>query len=173
MNTTILALHVLLATLLVGPQFLLFFAVIPATWLIPDEALRRNVTRVVNQRFGLMSIVSLVGLVFTGLAMLSLSPLSEMRDHMMELRFGAVFGLKMLTFLVLLVAIGVHGAVFGRRIRATSEAVERGEVDPGELEAARRNSLMFSMIILLLSVAVLFMGVMLGNHDFSMQPMGQ
>ncbi|RLT28570.1 MAG: hypothetical protein DWI48_00390 [Chloroflexi bacterium] len=172
MNTTILALHVLLAVMLVGPQFLLFFAVIPATWLIPDEQLRRDVTRVVTSRFGMMSAISIVGLVITGLYMLNSSLVgTDVRDHMMEYRFGAVFGLKMLTFIILLVAIGVHGAVFGRRIRATSEAVERGEVDPGELERARRNSLMFSMIILLLSVAVLFMGVTLGNHDYSMQPM--
>jgi uncharacterized membrane protein len=171
-NTTILALHVLLAALLVGPQFLLFFAVVPATWLIPDEQLRRDVTRVVTSRFGMMSVVSIVGLVITGLYMLSSSLVGpDVRDHMMEYRFGAVFGLKMLTFLVLLAAIAIHGVVFGRRIRATSEAVERGEVEPDQLEAARRNSLLFSMIILLLSIAVLFMGVTLGNHDYSMQPM--
>jgi uncharacterized membrane protein len=171
MNTVVLALHVLLAALLVGPQFLLFFAVIPATWLIPDEGLRRNVTRVVTQRFGWLAGASIVGLVLTGLYMLNSSLVStEIRDHMTEYRFGAVFGLKMLTFIVLLVAIGVHGMVYGKRIRLASEAVERGEIDPGALEAARRNSLMFSMIILVLSVAVLFMGVTLGNHEYSMMP---
>ena len=171
MNTMVLALHVLFAAMLVGPQFLLFFAVIPSTWLISDEGLRRSVTRVVTQRFGWMAGLSIMGLVTTGLYQLNSGLIfADVRDNMMEYRFGAVFSTKMTVFLVLLVAIGVHGAIFGRKIRQMSEAVERGEAEQGQLEAARRNSLLFSTIILLLSVAVMFMGVTLSNHDYSFQP---
>ena len=85
----------------------------------------------------------------------------EIRDNMMSYGFGAIFLAKMVALLSLIVLIGVHGMVFGRRIRAASEAVERGDLDPSELEAARRASLLFSTLILLLSVAILFLGVAL------------
>lgn len=170
MNSIVLALHVLFASMLVGPQILLFLAVVPATWLIPDERLRREVTRVVTQRFAWLASIAIGGLVLTGLYQLSAVVCPDVRDHMMDYRFGAVFGVKMLAFLALLVAIGLHGAIYGRNIRLMSEAVERGEVEPGRLEQARRNSLMFSLFILALSIAVLFMGATLGNHDYSCQP---
>ena len=67
MDTISLGLHVFFASILVGPQVLLFLAVVPATWLIEDEGLRRSVTRVVTRRFGVLSGISLVGLLATGL----------------------------------------------------------------------------------------------------------
>lgn len=170
MNSIVLGLHVLFASMLVGPQILLFLAVVPATWLIPDERLRREVTRVVTQRFGIMASIAIGGLVLTGLYQLNSVVCLDVRDAMMDYRFGAVFAVKMLAFLMLLVAIGAHGMIYGRRIRLMSEAVERGEVDAGQLEQARRNSLLFSMVILALSIAVLFMGATLGNHDYSCMP---
>ena len=170
MNSIVLSLHVLFASMLVGPQILLFLAVVPATWLIPDERLRRDVTRVVTQRFGIMASFAIGGLVLTGLYQLNSVVCVDVRDAMMDYRFGAVFAAKMATFLALLVAIGLHGMIYGRRIRLLSEAVERGEAEAGQLEQARRNSLMFSMVILLLSIAVLFMGATLGNHDYSCMP---
>ena len=171
MDTLVLSLHVLLAAILVGPQFLLFFAVIPSTWLIEDEGLRRSVTRVVTQRFGFLSGVSLAGLVLTGMYQLNSSLIDpDVRENMMDFRFGTIFVTKMTMLLVLIALIGIHGAVFGRRIRAASEAVERGEADPGALEAARRASMLFSMLILLTSVAMIFLGVALGNHMFSFEP---
>jgi len=89
---------------------------------------------------------------------------------MMDYRFGTIFVTKMALLVVLIILIAVHGAVFGRRIRAASEAVEHGEADTGALEAARRNSLVFSMLILAVSVTILFLGVALGNHNFSFEP---
>ena len=171
MNSIVLGLHVLFASMLVGPQVLLFLAVIPATWLIPDESLRRNVTRVVTQRFAWLASIAIGGLLLTGLYQLSAVVCPDVRDQMMDYRFGVLFSVKMLAFLVLLTSIILHGAIYGRRIRLMSEAVERGEAEPGQLEQARRNSLMFSMFILVLSVAVLFMGAALGNHDYSCQPL--
>ena len=72
MDTIALGLHVLFAAIIVGPQILLFLAVVPSTWLIDDEGLRRNVTRVVTQRFAMLSALALVGLVLTGVYRASL-----------------------------------------------------------------------------------------------------
>jgi uncharacterized membrane protein len=162
MDTIVLGIHVLLAALLVGPQFLLFYAVVPSTWLITDERLRRSVTAVVTQRFGWMAGGSIVGLILTGMYQFNSELVgSDIRGDMMSYGFGPIFIAKMVALVALVVLIGVHGAVFGRRIRATSEAVERGEVEPDVLEAARRASLLFSTLILLVSVAILFLGVAL------------
>ena len=169
MDTIALGLHVLFAAIIVGPQILLFLAVVPSTWLIDDEGLRRNVTRVVTQRFAMLSALALVGLVLTGVYQLNSSLIDEdVRENMMEYRFGTIFVTKMTLLVVLIVLVAVHGMVFGRRIRAASEAVERGEADLAPLESARRSSMVFSVLILAVSVAILFLGVALGNHTFSM-----
>jgi hypothetical protein len=169
MDTLVLGLHVLFAAVIVGPQLLLFLAVVPSTWLIDDEGLRRNVTRVVTQRFGMLSVLALVGLVMTGVYQLNSSLIDpDVRENMMDYRFGTIFVTKMTLLVALIVLVAVHGMVFGRRIRAASEAVERGEADAGALEAARRASMVFSVLILGVSVVILFLGVALGNHTFSM-----
>jgi hypothetical protein len=151
---------------------LLFYAVIPGTWLIEDEALRRSVTRVVTSRYATLTVISLGGLLLSGLYLYSSDVFvpPDVRTNMMSYRFGPVFTLKMIAVVLLVVLIGVHAMVFGRRVREASEALERGEGTQGALEAARRSSLMFSVLLLLLSIAVLFMGVTLGNHAYSHEP---
>jgi hypothetical protein len=117
----------------------------------------------------MLSGIALVGLLITGIYQLNSSLIDpDVQENMMDYRFGTIFVTKMTLLLVLIALIGVHGAVFGRRIRAASEAVERGEGDAGALEAARRSSMVFSMLILGVSVAILLLGVALGNHTFSM-----
>lgn len=172
MDTLSLCFHVLFATILVGPQVLLFYAVIPSTWLIEDEGLRRSVVQVVTRRFGVLSGISLVGLLITGLYQFYSDDIvpPAIRDNMMDYRWGLVFSTKMTALVILVVLIAVHGMVFGKRIRLASEAVQRGEGDPGALEAARRTSMMFSTLILLVSVAVMFLGVTLGYAGYSEVP---
>ena len=169
----VLGLHVLFAAVLVGGQALLFFAVVPSTWLIDDEGLRRRVTAVVTQRFALLAVVSIAGLVVTGLIQFYSDELlpPAVRDEMMDFRFGPIFVTKMTLLVVLVAMIAVHGAVFGRRIRRISEAVQQGEAEQGDLERQRRNSLLFSTLILLVSIALIFLGAALGNDAFSHEPL--
>jgi uncharacterized membrane protein len=172
MDTLSLCLHVFFAAVLVGPQLLLFYAVIPSTWLIEDEGLRRSVTQVVTRRFAMLSGISLVGLIVTGLYQFYSDNIVPpgVREEMMDYRWGLIFSTKMTLLIVLIALTAVHGIVFGRRIRAASEAVERGEVEPGQLESARRGSMLFSSLILLVSVALLFLGVTLGYAGYSEVP---
>ena len=96
MDTIVLGIHVLLAALLVGPQFLLFYAVVPSTWLITDERLRRSVTAVVTQRFGWMAGGSIVGLILTGMYQFNSELVgSDIRGDMMSYGFGPIFIAKM------------------------------------------------------------------------------
>lgn len=166
-------LHVLFAAMLVGGEILLFFAVVPSTWLIDDEGVRRQVTLVVARRFTAIVVVSIVGLLLTGLAMFytDIFVPPGVREDIMGFHFGRVFVAKMTLFLVLLVMIGIHGAVFGRRIARITEAVEAGEMESGELEQARRNSFLFSAFMVLVAVVLLFLGASLGNHAYSHDPL--
>lgn len=172
MDTMMLAIHVLMAAVLVGPQVLLFYAVVPSTWLIEDEALRRSVTRVVTSRFATLTVISLGGLLLSGLYLYTSDVFvpPDVRANMMSYRFGPVFTLKMISIVVLIALIGVHGAVYGRRVREASEALQGGDGSQGALESARRSSLMFSVLLMLVSIAILVMGVTLGNHAYSHEP---
>ena len=167
-------LHVLFAAMLVGGQVLLFFAVIPSTWLIEDEGLRRRVTLVVARRFSMIVGVSLVGLVLTGLLQFSIDIFvpPDIRASMMDYHFGRVFVTKLVLVVALIAMIAVHGAVFGKRIAAISDAVQAGDMEQGELERARRNSLVFSAAMVLVSIALIFLGAALGDHAYSHEPIG-
>ncbi len=165
--------HVLFAALLVGGQVLLYFAVLPSTWLIEDEGLRRRVTLVVAHRFTWIVGISLVGLIVTGLAQFytDIFVPPDVRENMTEFHFGRVFMVKMLFVTILIIMIAVHGAVFGQRIGRISDAVQAGEIDRGELEQARRTSLVFSSLMVLVSIALVFLGATLGNHAYSHDPL--
>ena len=171
MDNIALILHGLSAAVLVGGMALLFLAVTPATWLIEDEGLRRRVTRVVARRFAMMIGVALALLLVTGLYQFtsdSITPPS-IREDLGSYRFGAVFFVKMVTTLLLVALIGYHGMHFGPRIARESELVEQGNDEEAawRLESLRRTSLVLSLVMIVLAVAVLAMGVTLSNHSYS------
>ena len=92
MSSIVLGLHILFAALLVGGQALLFYAVVPSTWLIDDEGLRRRVTAVVTRRFAAIAGVSIAGLVATGLVQFYRDEFVPpvVREGMMDFRFGPI-----------------------------------------------------------------------------------
>jgi uncharacterized membrane protein len=172
MDTVSLILHVTAAVVLVGPQVLMFYAVTPATWLIDDEELKRQILGVVARRFGLLAGVSLVVLLATGLHQFySVVPV-HIQEDMMSYRFGPVFVTKMTLFTVLVLLIMVHAMVFAKRIRRLSDAVLAGEGDKDELQLARMHSFLFSALLMLVSIAVLWLGVTLGHAEYSYVPAG-
>lgn len=164
-----LVLHVLFATILVGPQILMFFAVAPASWLIEDDDLRTTIVRVIARRFATLSILALVGLLVTGLVQFysdSIVPPSIQED-MNGYRWGGLFMLKMTFFVTLIAMIAFHAAVLARRIGRVTEEVKAGRVERWELERARRNSLLFSGLMILVSVAILALGVLLAYPPYA------
>lgn len=171
MGAASLVVHVLLAAILVGPQILMFYAVAPASWLIDDHALRTSVVRVIARRFANLSVVALVGLLITGLYQFytpSIVP-PTIQDEMNDYRWGLIFQLKMTLFLVLIGMVAFHAAVLARRIARVTAAVESGTAQMWELERARRNSLLFSGLMILVSVGILALGVLLAYPPFADQ----
>lgn len=170
MDTISLIIHVTAAAVLVGPQVLLFLAVVPSTWLIEDERLRRDVTRVVTARFGMISGVAIVTLLLTGLYQFYEVVPEFVQDDITGYRFGPVFIVKMTLFTLLLVMIAVHAFVIAPRIGRWSDAVI---ADPDDQDAAwyldsqRRWSFLLTLGMVLVSLAVLFLGVTLGHHEYS------
>jgi uncharacterized membrane protein len=170
MDTVSLIIHVTAAALLVGPQVLLFLAVVPSTWLIEDERLRRDVTRVVTARFGMISSVALAALLATGLYQFYQVVPEFVQDDLSGFRFGPIFILKMTLFTLLVILIAVHALVFGRRISRLSDAViadPEDETAAWELDTQRRWSFLLAFAMVLVSLAVLFLGVTLGHHEYS------
>lgn len=162
-----LILHVSAAAILIGPQLLMFYAVIPSTWLIDDERLKRDVLRVVASRFGMLAGISLVILLATGLYQFYTLPPAEIRENLADFRYGAIFVWKMVAFTVLVILILVHTFVFSRRISRLSDAVLAGEGDEYDLYQARMRSLLFSLLIIAASFITLWLGVALAHHSFS------
>ncbi len=173
MDTISLIIHVTAAAALVGPQVLLFLAVVPSTWLIEDERLRRNVTSVVAARFGMISGVAIVALLATGLYQFYQLVPDIIQDDINEFRWGPLFVVKMTLFTMLIVLIAVHTLVFARRIQRWSDAVI---ADPDDEEAVwrldqqRRRSFLISLAMILVSLTTLALGVMLGHHEYSYVP---
>lgn len=166
MDNLSLILHVSAAALFIGPQVILFFAVIPATWLIDDQRLRRDVTMVVTQRFAKLTAVALALLLVTGLYQLTSVTPNYIASDMTSYRFGWLFMTKMLLS-VIMVALVVFHVVIGKRVGRLTEAVIAGDGDEFELENARRRSFILSAVLMLVSFAILAFGVMLSRSEFS------
>ncbi len=166
MENISLILHVSAAVLLIGPQVILFFAVVPATWMIDDERLRRDVTMVVTQRFAKISGFALVLLLATGLYQFYNVTPDFVSDDMTSFRFGWIFMTKMVLFTIVVVLVALH-VVVGKSVGRLTEAVIAGEGEEFELDSARRRSFMLSALLMFVSFAVLVFGVMLGRGEFS------
>ncbi|GMU40511.1 MAG: hypothetical protein AMXMBFR23_13770 [Chloroflexota bacterium] len=173
MDMISLMIHVTAAAVLVGPQVLMFYAVVPSTWLIDGERLKRDILGVVARRFGLLSMVSIVVLLATGLNQFYTVTPQHIQDDIMGYRYGQIFTTKMTLFTVLLALVFTHMFVFSKRIRVLSDAVLAGNTDAaGALHTARMKSLLFSLLILLTSLGVMWLGVTLGHHEYSYVSVG-
>lgn len=169
MDNLSLVLHVFAATLIVGPQVLLFVAVVPSTWLIEDEALKRAVTRVVTQRYGMIAGIAMATSLITGLYQFYNVTPETVSEDISSYRFGWIFIMKMTLFTAFIAMVAFH-AVIGRRIGRLADAVVAGDGDEFALENQRRFSLMLTMLMMAVSIAILVFGVLLGRGEFSYVP---
>jgi|TARA_B110001454_G_scaffold210874_1_gene225888 uncharacterized membrane protein len=165
METISLILHVSAAAVLFGPQVLMFFALTPATWFIDDEELKGNVVSTVARRFGIMSAASILVLMATGVYQMQVFAPS----NLVETRWGSILVVKMIAFVVLMILLMIHTMYFSKKIRILSDEVINGDEDKvGDLDYLRRQSWLFSFLMLLVTTATLWLGIALGNHQFSL-----
>jgi len=153
----VLWIHIIAATIFVGPQFFLFAAVIPAMRTVDDVAERARTTRVVTMRFGWIATGALLVLIATGIG----NYIAARNDGLLELdRYFFVLQLKLALVAVVLLLTLAHGAFLGRRLLQLQES----GASEAEIAAARRWSIMASMLTFVLSIAILLCAALLGSN---------
>jgi uncharacterized membrane protein len=173
LHITFIWLHILGVTLWVGPQFFLAVAWVPASRQITDFPMRVAAMRTITRRFGYLGGFGLILTMVAGTYLII-----DWRDRyavpsdveFMSLRFGVVFVIKMTVLMVMLAVVALHMFVLGPRQLERLEAQARGEhVTEEELRAVRRRSMFLSISGLLLTLAIMVMGVMLNTASWSLQ----
>ncbi|MBK6318765.1 MAG: hypothetical protein IPI85_09450 [Dehalococcoidia bacterium] len=165
--------HILGVALLVGPQFFMAYAWIPASRNIDDLRVRVKAMRTITRRFGYVGGAGIVLLVCAGTYLII-----DWRDYyavdesvsFTALRFGVVFIIKMTLFTVMVAALAAHMFWLGPRQLERLEAQANGErISPDEVRRARIASMITSVLALALALAIMVMGVMLNSVGWSLQ----
>jgi uncharacterized membrane protein len=149
--------HIIAATIWVGPQFFLFLAAVPAVRTIEDAHQRAQVMRIITTRFGYIGWAALAVLVLTGIG--NVYEQDEDLDLLFDLNWGWIFQVKMTLLIIVVLLTAVHSFVIGPRMLRLQESAA-GEAD---LASMRRVSMMLSGLILLLSLAILFCAALLNS----------
>ena len=156
-------LHILAATIWVGPQVFLFVAAIPAVRTIEDARARARVMRIVTTRFGYLAWGAMVVLVVTGIGNLfEIAPVDV--DKINDLNYGTIFMVKMALVVATVVLTALHSFVIGPRMLALQESV----ADESQIASMRRSSIIISSINGLLALGILFSAALL-HTDFALR----
>lgn len=164
-------LHIVAATVWVGPQFFLFVAAVPALRSIEDRRARLQALRIITVRFGWLAWAALLVLVLSGI-----SNLFDRIDDGFDifnrgLRYYWIFNAKMGLLLLAVLLTALHSFVIGpRQISLQEAALAAGTSDPEGAAALRRLSIALSGAALLASLGILFAAALLNNERFSFQP---
>ena len=149
-------LHVLAATIWVGPQIFLFVAAVPAIRTVEDAQARARAMRVLTSRFGYLAWGAMVVLVITGIGNLfEIAPVDP--EEIWDLNYGAIFIAKMALTGAVIVLTALHSFVIGPRMLSMQESAR----DEGEVASMRRVSIIVSGAGLLLSLGILFCAALL------------
>jgi len=149
--------HILAATIWVGPQVFLFVAAVPAVRTIEDLQVRTRVMRVITTRFNYLAWGALTVLVITGIANLYEHDLEV--DQLFDLNFGVVFQVKMTLLIATVALTGLHSFVLGPRVLRMQESA----VDAAEIAPVRRWSIIVSAVNMLLALGIVFCGALLSS----------
>jgi len=156
-------LHILAATVLVGPQFFLFMAAVPAIRTVEDAQQRARAMRVVTTRFGWLAWGAIAVLIITGIGNLyEIAPVDP--EDINDLNYGTIFMVKMTLLVVVVALMALHSFVLGPRLMRLTE---QGASD-ADLASARRASMMISGLNLLLTLAIIFCAALL-HTDFALK----
>lgn len=149
--------HILAATIWVGPQVFLFVAAVPALRTVEDTQVRARAMRVLTTRFGYLAWGALAVLVITGIANLYEHDLDV--DILFERNFGIIFQVKMTLLIATVALTAVHSFIIGPRLLDMQESV----ADEAELAPTRRLSIIISSVNLLIAVGIIFCAALLST----------
>ena len=149
--------HIVAATIWVGPQVFMFVAAVPAVRTIEDMQVRTKVMRVITTRFNYLAWGALTVLVITGIANLYENDLSV--DQLFDLNYGRIFEVKMTLVIAAVILTALHSFVLGPRVLKMQESA----TDPAELAPVRRWSIIVSGANGLIALAIVFCGALLSS----------
>ena len=156
-------LHVLAATIWVGPQVFLFVAAIPAIRTVEDAQARARAMRIVTSRFGWLGWGAMAVLVITGIGNLfEIAPVDP--GDIWDLNYGAIFIAKMALTGAVIALTALHSFVIGPRMITLQESA----ADEAQVAAMRRVSIIVSGVGLVLSLGILFCAALL-DTEFALE----
>ena len=149
--------HIVAATIWVGPQVFMFVAAVPAVRTIEDMQVRTKVMRVITTRFNYLAWGALTVLVITGIANLYENDLSV--DQLFDLNYGRIFEVKMTLVIAAVILTALHSFVLGPRVLDMQESV----ADEADIAPVRRWSIIVSGANGLIALAIVFCGARLSS----------
>ena len=155
-------LHILAATIWVGPQVFLFAVAVPAVRTIADAKERARLMRLITTRFGYLAWAAMAVLVITGIG--SLFEKDEGTDFLFDHNWGTIFEVKMTLVIATIVLTALHSFVIGPRMLQMQESAS----DESQLASMRRVSIIISGINGLLALGILFAAALL-NTTFALE----
>jgi uncharacterized membrane protein len=161
-------LHLLAVTIWIGPQVFLFAAALPALRTVDDLQERTRLTRLITTRFGWLGGGAVAVIVTTGIVNLVQVDGHSVSDLVTgDLRFTRIFWEKMVLVALSVSLVGLHVFAIGPRQLALAE---QPDPDAAEMRNLRRLSISLSVVGLLASVGALYLGALLGHHEYSLLP---
>ena len=173
-DAILIGLHILFATVWVGPQLLVAAAVVPALRGIDDDRIRIATLRRFTRRFNFVAWPSIAGLVITG-AILESDRRGDIETFtggdVFDVRWGYIFSAKIAIVIVAVAAVALHSFVTGPRVLALLEAAaERSEAGAeGRAQRLRRWSVLLSVVGLLASLLVVIAAGFLQEDGFALR----
>ncbi len=158
--------HIVAVAVWIGPQFFMFLVTVPAVRVIEDPAVRLQVMRVILGRFGWLAWAAMAVIVLSGVS--NLFQEADEFGHLWDTdyRYFQIFSTKMVLVGLMVILTALHTFVIGpKQLRILEEM----RSDSTEAAGLRRVSIIVSSLTLLVSVAVVYTGALLANHDYSFQ----
>ncbi len=156
-------LHVIAATIWVGPQFFLFIAAVPAMRTVEDVQTRTRAMRVLTTRFAWLAWGAMAVLVLTGIGNLfQVAPVDP--EDIFDINYGAILVAKVVLVAATVALTALHTFVIGPRLLDLQEAV----ADETQVAATRRLSIIISAVNLVLALGILFSAALM-NTDFALE----
>jgi len=160
--------HLLAVTVWIGPQIFLFAAALPALRTVDDVRERVRITRLIVTRFAWLGSGAVAVILTTGIINLSQIDGFSVSDLLSgDRHFTRIFWEKMVLVALSVSLVGIHVFTVGPRQLALAEQVN---ADPAELRNLRRLSIGLSSAGLVAAIGALYLGALLGNHEYSLLP---
>jgi len=151
LDAIVVFIHVLAATVFIGPQIFLVAVAMPALRSLGDVEARQQATRAITRGFGALAAVALVVLLATGVWNYYDAKDAGLIEQDDFPRYYTALMVKLTLVTIVIVLTVLHGAVFGRRL----QRLQQEGATEAEIAQARTFSMAASTATLAVSIGIL------------------